>query len=73
MPRFFFHLLDGNTRLDDCDGEVFPTAQDAMEHARYVACEVARNAPPSATVERWLSLTDEQGREILRVPLDGSM
>ena len=72
MPRFFFHLLDGSTRLDDCDGEAFPTVQDAMEHARRLADEIARNAPPSATAERWLSLTDEQGREILRVPLDGS-
>jgi Domain of unknown function (DUF6894) len=66
MPRFFFHL---DNTIEDQEGEEFPTTEDAERHARLVAAELGRNAQPGAMGEEVI-VTDDVGRELLRVALD---
>ena len=72
MPRFFFHL-DGPAHLEDDEGEEFSTSVDAVAHAQQVAQELARNAPPAANLGKWVVVTDEHQRELVAVPLSGSV
>jgi hypothetical protein len=71
MARFFFHL-DGPNRIQDDEGEEFPTVDAAINHARSIAWELARNSNPSANIGICVALADEQQRELLTIPLIGA-
>ena len=69
MRRFFFHV-DGTQFIEDVEGEEFRSVDDATEHARLVAWELARNARPS--VLEAIVLVDDFGRELLRISLNAA-
>jgi hypothetical protein len=70
MPRFFFHLRDGNRRLLDEEGRDLPDAETARKvavmSARSIICdEVLLGILPLNEV---IEVEDEAGRGILDVP-----
>jgi hypothetical protein len=71
MARFFFdHVMADGQVIADEDGEEFPIAQDARNHALQVVAELSRNQR-SGTLGRsgFLAVIDENGVEVFRVPL----
>jgi hypothetical protein len=50
MPLFFFPVDYQGSRYDDETGEVLPTAEQAIGHARLIAEELSRNHAKSVTV-----------------------
>jgi hypothetical protein len=69
MPRFFFHLRDGES-VDDPDGMFFPDAGmarlEAIRSARDIMAEDVRRGRLSLSFR--IEVTDEQGEAILAVP-----
>ena len=61
--RFYFHVCNGRRYPDDT-GSAFASAQEAVAHASVLAAELAQD-------DSWdgffISVMDEQGREIARV------
>ncbi len=68
MPRYFFHLTNGDTVPDDM-GEEFDGIEAAREHALAVARELSRNQLPGSLLGRYISIVDERGVTIFRLPL----
>ena len=68
MPRYFFHLADGDTIYDDV-GEEFDLVEEARGHALAVARELSRGGPPPSLAGRHLSVVDVQGVVVFRVLL----
>jgi hypothetical protein len=68
MARFYFHLTNGDTIKDD-EGEPYATAEQARAHAEKVARELARNRTHNELRRRALCVTDEAGRQVVRIPL----
>jgi hypothetical protein len=68
MPRYFFHVTNGNTLADE-EGEEFGLVEAARGHARAVARELSRNHLPSACIGRYISVMDERGVVVFKVPL----
>jgi hypothetical protein len=71
MPRYYFHL-EGRNRASDVEGQDFPDVEAAHRHARLVAWDLARNAPQFSLQEAKIVLTDEDGRKVLSIALEGS-
>jgi hypothetical protein len=69
MRRFFFNLIAPGRRVMDPEGEEFSTLVEAMQHGRQVAWELARNRTESATAGVSIVMRDEQGRDVLQIPL----
>jgi hypothetical protein len=70
MPRYYFDLSDGDLNLaDDEVGEEFDLVEAARGHAVAVARELLRNEPPHAFVGWHISVVDEQGVVVFKVPL----
>ena len=69
MPRFFFHLRDGES-IDDPDGMYLPdmrTARlEAMRSARDIMAEDVRRG--HLELSHWIEVTDENGEAIFAVP-----
>jgi hypothetical protein len=66
MPRFYFNVSDGSTRLDDEEGMVLPDAEAAWYHAFRSARELIGKCAPAGFVE----IKDEEGYPIRDVRLD---
>jgi hypothetical protein len=71
MPRYFFALTDKDSLslADDEVGEQFDRVEAARRYAMTVAHELSRNEPPHAFVGCHISVVDEQGVEVFKVPL----
>jgi hypothetical protein len=70
MPRYYFALTDGDLSLaDDEVGEQLDDVEAARRHAMAVARELSRNEPPQAFVGCHISVVDEQGVVVFKVPL----
>jgi Domain of unknown function (DUF6894) len=71
MPRYFFALTDQDSLslADDEVGEEFDRVEAARRYAMAVAGELSRNEPPHAFVGCHISVVDEQGNVVLKVPL----
>jgi hypothetical protein len=67
MPLYFFHLTNGDNVPDE-DGEEFDLIEAARRHAMAVARELSRNRP-GALVGYYISVVDEQGVVVFKVPL----
>ena len=69
MPRFFFHLRDGET-AEDPDGIFLPNAAmarlEAIRSARDIMAEDVRQGRLSLSFR--IEVTDENGQPILAVP-----
>ncbi|MBK5958565.1 hypothetical protein CCR97_10140 [Rhodoplanes elegans] len=69
MPRFFFHLTGRRSARDEIGGD-FLSVLDAVENARQVAFELARNIDPDLTKDAFVVVEDERGRAVYSAPLD---
>ena len=69
MPRFFFHLRDGES-LDDPDGIFLPDTRsarlEAIRNARDIMAEDVRRG--RLALSSWIEVTDENGEAIFAVP-----
>jgi hypothetical protein len=65
MPRYFFHVLDGQ-KYSDPSGIEFATEAAARDHALAYAKTISRLHPDPAMQ---VKVTDERGVEVVRVPL----
>jgi hypothetical protein len=69
MPRFFFHLRDGES-VDDPDGMFLPNAAmarlEAIRSARDIMAEDVRRGHLSLSFR--IEVTDENGEPIMAVP-----
>ena len=72
MPRYFFHLENDN-HFEDAAGEVLATFEEAKAHARLVASELGAHQTEQHNKDLWVSVTDERGKEIFRISLDGKI
>jgi hypothetical protein len=71
MPRYFFALTDKDSLslAEDEDGEEFDRVDAARGYATAVARELSRNESPHAFVGCHISVVDEQGVVVFKVPL----
>jgi hypothetical protein len=71
MSRYFFHLSDDDSLslADDEVGEEFDLVEAARGHAVAVARELSRNQLSDALVGLYISVVDERGVEVFKVPL----
>jgi len=67
MPRYFFELTNG--RVADEVGEEFDHAEAARGHALTVVRELSRGGLPHALDGRHISVVDERGVVVFKVPL----
>jgi hypothetical protein len=69
VPRFFFHIRDGEP-IDDPDGMYLPDARtarlEALRSARDIMAEDVRRG--RLQLSSWIEVTDEQGEAIFAVP-----
>jgi len=71
MPRYFFALTDqdGLSLTDDEVGEELDRVETAREHALAVARELSRHQHPCAWAGLHISVVDEGGIVVFKVPL----
>ena len=67
MPRFFFHVLEGEQRFIDETGEILADARAAVARAGDYAQELAGD-PDYLGCD--IEVTDESGTIIVRVPVE---
>jgi hypothetical protein len=68
MSRYFFYLTNGDSIADEV-GEEFDRVEAARGHAMAVARELSRNRLSDALVGRSISVVDERGVVVFKVPL----
>jgi hypothetical protein len=68
MPLYFFDLTNGDSIADEV-GEEFDGVEAARGHAMAVARELSRTRLPDALVGRYISVVDERGVVVFKVPL----
>jgi Domain of unknown function (DUF6894) len=70
MPRYYFDLTDGDRSLaDDEAGEELDHVGAARGHAMAVARELSRQQPLDALIGLFISVLDEDGVVLFKVPL----
>jgi Domain of unknown function (DUF6894) len=70
MPRYFFHLTDGDSlSLADEVGEEFDRVEAARGHAMAVARELSHPDCPRTLLGHQISVVDERGALVFKVPL----
>jgi hypothetical protein len=71
MPRYFFALTDqdGLSLTDDEVGEELDRVEAARQHAMAVARELSRHQHPCAWAGLYISVVDEGGVVVVKVPL----
>jgi len=66
MPRYYFHVVQGEQVYRDCVGQEFPTPMAALREARLVAGELVRDAAFSdRALDHLLEVSDGNGNIIL--------
>jgi len=68
MSRYFFDLTNGDSVADEV-GEEFDRVEAARGHAMAVVRELSRNRLPDALVGHSISVVDERGVVVFKVPL----
>ena len=68
MPRYFFDLTNGDSVTDEV-GEEFDLVEAARGHAVAMARELSRNRPLHALDGRHISVVEERGVVVFKVPL----
>jgi hypothetical protein len=72
MPRYYFHFQNEG-KVSDSMGETLATFDAAKVHARLVASEMGAHQTDEHNKNLWITVTDEQGKEVYRVSLDGKI
>ena len=68
MPRFFFHVRDGSSALDDSEGELLPGPAAAATRAEQIARELAADGD---SYRGYLVIVlDESGNEVARCAIE---
>jgi Domain of unknown function (DUF6894) len=66
MPRYYFHVVQGEQVYRDCVGQEFPSHQAALREARLVAGELVRDAAfADRSLDHVLEVSDGNGNIIL--------
>jgi uncharacterized protein DUF6894 len=68
MSHYFFNLTNGDSVADEV-GEDFDGVEAARGHAMAVARELSRNQLPDTLIGRSISVVDERGVVVFKVPL----
>jgi hypothetical protein len=72
MPRFFFHIRDGDRLIQDEEGQDHADAEEvrltAVRSAREMLSQAALRGE-AATIQYRLEIVDEAGREVLTMPV----
>jgi hypothetical protein len=71
MPRYFFHLTDGQT-VPDHRGEELGSPETAREHAVAVVQELSRGGLSDLLAGRHIVVSDERGVVLFKVSLGRS-
>jgi hypothetical protein len=69
MPRYFFHLVEGERLFPDHKGEELPNDEAAREEARRVAEELRAGGARGDWGPRRFVVTDGYGRVVTAVPV----
>ncbi|MBL0407856.1 hypothetical protein JKG68_28540 [Microvirga aerilata] len=71
MPRYYFHVQDGDGRDQDRVGTELPSIHEARSEAVNVArelCDLWDDLPPGALNTMAIGVADETGHIVLTVP-----
>jgi hypothetical protein len=68
MARYFFHLTNGDGVADEV-GEEFDRVEAAQRHAMAMARELSGSRRPDAPARHHISVVDERGVEVFKVPV----
>jgi hypothetical protein len=75
MPRFYFHLRQGEILVPDLEGDEFQNVSDveteALETARHILSEVIKTGGDLVTEA--LLITDENGRMVVTMPISAAL
>jgi hypothetical protein len=73
MPRYFFNIMEGHSQnlVRDIEGAVLSDAGEARKEALGLAQDITRHGIHQPTQTWAVIVTDEQGDEVLTVPLSG--
>jgi hypothetical protein len=67
MPRFFFHVSNGDTIKDE-QGDICESVEQAKRQAVTIARELG-HANPDTNARKNVCVMDEQGNEVFRTPI----
>jgi len=72
MPRYYFHLTDGDETLDDPEGLELAGEAAALDEASRLARELAQGKlKDERDWSGWMvAITDESGRQLDSVPIE---
>jgi hypothetical protein len=68
IPRYYFHVL-GDVPAHDLIGHECENDKDAERHGKLLARDVGTDKPDMVREGNYISVTDENGAERLRIPL----
>jgi hypothetical protein len=75
MPRYFFHVVDGEERLEDAEGVPLPDERAARKMAVHIAREIMaeslRNGEPIDG--QVFEVADENGEVVIRMPFKSAI
>jgi hypothetical protein len=73
MPRYFFNIMEGHSRnlVRDIEGALLSGAGEARKEAIGLAQDITRHGIHQPTQTWSVIVTDENGNEVLTVPLSG--
>jgi hypothetical protein len=73
MPRYFFNIMEGHSQnlVRDIEGALLSDAGEARKEALGLAKDITRHGIHQPTQTWAVIVTDEQGDEVLTVPLSG--
>jgi hypothetical protein len=70
MPKYYFHVRNGNETFNDTEGSVHPSLEKAWTEALQIARELARDEEVYAGYV--VSVVDREGYEVATVLVDTS-
>lgn len=75
MKRFFLHIRDGTTLIEDLEGSVLPNVEAAREEAMQAAREIIASKILSGEVVdgQTFEITDETGAMCATLPFKDAM
>jgi hypothetical protein len=69
MPRYYFHLVDSRTVVDE-GGEDLPNDATAEEVAKEIAARLRQGRPQLRNKNFAILVIKQDGKQVCRVPID---